>query len=764
MLHLNPPYLTHDGIVIGRDYGDPLQFWYFPGRPRIAVDDGKPAIRFLIYKDLDQVDDEEATVGFLLFDTVLALPDPEEFEKQAAAKLKQALDLDGEPRIAPLQYQSGTVKLIFLDRSSTPGEGDPPPDGGEPRDDWVTVIESSGQPSLYGENRAIFSVGLTKRATTLLMGSFDGFIPAGVVYELDYTAMQRAFRVEVDVKWEELYDYVRDYEKDRTLFWSDEVEKIVRHLESTKVIQIKSSIEGVGEEGMQGEYEEVRKTLTQFVFEKFFEPKINSQELLDGNVANNVLGFLGGLRDGGLPFEYGCSKRELHDRQNRDLEIDYTVERAVRRMIAPQAHLSLFWEDLGLTWDDVVTVVDSEAGIWETTSLRVLASATFDASNVDRIVVDVCYGAIVDGEPAPDAKTDSVVLDAQHPEGTIDNWFDPDLGNKVNYRFTVAFGPEAVVGEGVLMTSPWREASEGIVTVNALELYQERAVEFQRSALLKAEDFPEVLVHLRYTTPDGGWTYQESGLLQAEGTTTTWKPTFRIPKGAPAAVDYRMEYSRADGDVLDSGWQVTSESMVVARDPRENMFDVRILVAGDRTDLAQILVDLEYDDPEAGIHEAESFTINQDTINSSHEWAFPRAALDRTRYRYNQVVIDNDGTVTAPGWVQSDSPTLLVGKVFARTWSIVPQVTGPPLSDNGLDRIVVLIEYDDEEHDYHERSEQVFTAPAAGTPLELELQDPNRRSYTYTVRYVLATGFERKVGPLNGTDTFLVVSSIPPVG
>ncbi|HMR48574.1 MAG TPA: hypothetical protein PKE40_03990 [Arachnia sp.] len=758
MLYLNPPYVTFQGTVIGGDYSDPLQFWYFPGRPRIAVDDGKPAIRFLIYKDIAQVNDEDETVGFLFFDTVLALPDPVAFEKAAAQHLKQALQLEGTVRVAPLQYRSGTVKLIFLDRKSG---GPGPAPGEEVRDDLVTVVESAGQPSLYGENRAIFSVGLTKKATTLLLGSFDGFIPAGVIYELHYIAMQRAFGVKVEVDWEELYDYVREYQEDRFFFYSDEAEKIVRHLESTKTIRFTSAIEGIGEEGMQGEYEEVRKTLTAYVFEKFFEPKINSQELLDGNTARNVLGFLGGLRDETLPMNFGCSKRELQDRQDRSLDIDYSVTRAVERQIAPQAHLSLFWDELGLAKDDVITVVDSEKSMWETTSLRVLATAEFGDASVAQILVDVAYGPSVDGEPAPGTRIRTVVLDQEHRDETIDHWYDPAIGRTVLYRFTVAFGPRAVVGDGVLLTSPWREATTAVVPVNALELYTERSVEFQLSKLLSKDMFPEVLAHIRYTAPDGGWTFQDSRLLVVDGT-TTWKPTFRVPRGQAGVTEYRLEFVREHAAPIDSGWRTTSEPTVVALDPRENLYPVRVMVAGDRSQLEQILVDLEYTDTEAGVHESTSFFITKGSVDTAREWAFPRAALERTRYRYSQVVIDVDGNVTQPGWVQSDAPVLLVGKVFASKWKIVPQVVGPPLSENNLARIVVSIDYDDEDNDYHAHTEQTFAAPGEGAPFELELKNPNHRSYAYRVRYVLSSGFEKKVGPISRSDTFLVISSIPP--
>ena len=114
--------------------------------------------------------------------------------------------------------------------------------------------------------------------------------------------------------------------------------------------------------------------------------------------------------------------------------------------------------------------------------------------------------------------------------------------------------------------------------------------------------------------------------------------------------------------------------------------------------------------------------------------------------------------------MQSDNTTLVVGKVFAAKWSIIPELVGPPLVDNGLERIVVTIDYEDAANNYHEHFVQTMTAAGRGAVLPLELKDPTKRSYTYSIRYVFANGFEKKLGPSGGSDTFLVISSIPPGG
>lgn len=761
MLYLAPPFFEIEGVVVGRDYSDPRQYWYYPNRPRIAVDEqGRPAVRLLIYKEilqnLDATDDEVAA-GFLIFDTVLDW-EPERLKK-VAAKIKQDMDLDELPRLSPLQYRSGKVRLSFLDRKSALPGDPPPPEEDIPVSEWVSFIESSGVPSLYGENRAMFSVELTAKGTRFILGSFDGFIPAGVVYELNYVAMQRAYNVKVEADWSIVYDYIRDYEQDRFLFWNDEVEKIVEKLVEKKVIKITGSIEGVGDEGMEGEYAEVRKQLTQFVYEKFFEPKINPKELLDKDTPGAIVSLIAGVRDTGLPMQFGGSKRELHVDQLRSFEADFTTYRAVERMIAPQGHLSVFWEDLGLTKDQAVTVVDDKAEIWKIAELGIIAVARFGDDAIAHIVVDVVYGGLIDGRPAPNARTFSVVLDDRNRKGSVRNWFDPALGTSFHYRYTVAFGPDATVGSDVLMTSEWIEAigSDVAVTINPSNLIEQRSYEFQRSSLLKSDIFPQVVVRLNYTDPDTGWQYDRSKVLDAEH--PSWTAEFRVRKGAPKDAVYQAQFPHAGGTI--SQPERPASTLIMLNDPRENLVRIKLMVT-DQQNFQQAIVNLEHSDPANDIFESDTLVIAAQNVNDAHEWQFRRGPGARARYRYNFILLKTDGTVLETDWVETEAPSLLIGEKTARKWDIRPQLIGPSLAQNGVERISVALLYEDAANDYRAAKEIVFTQPGEAGGLELSLRNPALRDYVYTATYKMASGFDRKLGPISSRDSFPVISTVPP--
>ncbi|MEM8806326.1 MAG: hypothetical protein AAGF01_09905, partial [Cyanobacteria bacterium P01_G01_bin.38] len=134
----------YEGVPVVGDYHDPRQFYYYPNRPHLAVDEqGRPAIRFIAFREnLDEIeDDEDHAVGFLVFDTSLAWP--EDTLKKVARKIQDDLELDQPPRLAPLPYRDGTVRVTFLDRTTQPpgegaeGEPETPPLEAPSEEKWV---------------------------------------------------------------------------------------------------------------------------------------------------------------------------------------------------------------------------------------------------------------------------------------------------------------------------------------------------------------------------------------------------------------------------------------------------------------------------------------------------------------------------------------------------------------------------------------------------------------------------------------------------
>ena len=771
MLDLRPPWFMIDGVLVAPDSADPGQYYAFPSSPHLATDEhGRPAVRLMVYKaDLAQLPpDQEDAAGFLVLDT--SLDWPVDTLTRVARKLADQRNLADTPRLVPVPFTSGTVQFYVFDQASQlpgggpgagPGGGQGPGGNAGAVSTWVPRMLAAGVPSLYADNRAMLSATLSKPAAQTFEAAFDGFVPAGVVYDLVYVGLQPAFDITIEADWEQVYHHLFTDASAQVFFFSSDISSAVDDLIDKKVINLKATIEGVGDEGMEGQFNEVRKLLQEWVIDKFFTPVPNPDQVDDHPIESRVLDVLRDLRTIGDRVQLGFTQRKVDMSEVRTLSVDYSVARAVERRIAPQGHLSVVLADSGVPRDHVVTIVSGLDDQWRSLDFTLTAVADFGPQALQKVDVFVWYGTSPDGGPPAGADVWSATLDAQHDVVTRTAWYRPEAGTAFLYRYEAVFSSGAVVGPGVVLDSGWRKGEGARLTVIPGELYGERILDFQ-TVLLPADLFPAVLVALRYQDPDAGWVHTDSGLLQAGTGPSAVSFTFRTRSTAPQAVGYQLTYLQPGGDPVVTEWTDTMQRLVAVGDPRRNLVHVKILVAGDVSKIRRLLVEFAYDDPDNGVHEEGSLDLDSTQLTQSHEWIFHRIDPAARRYRYLQTLVDVDGVITSTGWVEEDSTALRVGVLYALRWTIRPQLIGPPLSDNNLAAVKVHLRYRDDAHQYIVEQDIALDAPGEGPSWQLELRDAGLRQYEYTVTYVTNTGVERRVGPRTGEDTFLTITSVPP--
>ena len=101
------------------DFSSKEQFYYLPNFPHIAkMEDGAPAIRMLVFReDLDTLEEgDEEAVAFLSLDVEIGWPADQVDEAASALRLEQGLSQ--KPRLTPIFYREGSVKLMLLDKST----------------------------------------------------------------------------------------------------------------------------------------------------------------------------------------------------------------------------------------------------------------------------------------------------------------------------------------------------------------------------------------------------------------------------------------------------------------------------------------------------------------------------------------------------------------------------------------------------------------------------------------------------------------------
>jgi len=201
---------------------------------------------------------------------------------------------------------------------------------------------------------------------------------------------------------------------------------------------------------------------------------------------------------------------------------------------------------------------------------------------------------------------------------------------------------------------------------------------------------------------------------------------------------------------------------VLVKDPLPENLEVRVVVGGERSQILNLIVDFKYEDLENRIFESGSIVLHPENINQPQQWSVPLKDPTQRRYWYSQTLVTTEGKVLQTGWVQDEKTTLLVGETYVKQMEVQPELVGPSLSANGVERIKLNLHYEDVLNDYQNEQQMIFAAPGKGQIWRLNLKDANRRDYTYEVVYVMATGFERRVGPQMSRDTFLLISTVPP--
>ncbi|MEM8808937.1 MAG: hypothetical protein AAGF01_23205 [Cyanobacteria bacterium P01_G01_bin.38] len=209
MLYLDAPIGPINGLMIYRDSEDPNLFHYVPERPRLAMNEGVPEFVYLKYKrditdnpDFDEETQQSLGGGFLAFTVDLGVDD-DQIDDMRRELRKFA---DGEIKLVPIQFRKGSVRLsISKDAADAP---DAPADA--PRGlNFFEEVYGSSMPSLFGFNRATFSVVLSQEAATLFEVALrSGISPIAVIYKLEFLALRPAFNVRITADYRRIYNHL----------------------------------------------------------------------------------------------------------------------------------------------------------------------------------------------------------------------------------------------------------------------------------------------------------------------------------------------------------------------------------------------------------------------------------------------------------------------------------------------------------------------------------------------------------------------------
>jgi hypothetical protein len=331
MLLLRARTATINNITFFADDSDDKQFWYLPGDIHIAEKDGKPIFSLIKYTG----DGSGQQGGYINFEVNTAI-DEAQLESAFNEYLRKLKVDPKTARKAQVPYDKGTVNFFVLDVGSANGE-----------------LISAQCPSLFGNNSAIFSAKLTPEQAVILEAAFNqAQAPAAVAYNLSFTGITPALKVEVEARFESLY---KEFDlkfganipipvETPASFWLG-FDSVIKKLQQDQKLIIKVT-ESMPSEEEAKEKEWALQFVKEEILKSFFtaslkpnddsntQAKSASDSILDSLISSGKDGEEGGK--GGLFPSASLEIKLVRIEETKSLNFNYISSKALSQSAVPQ--------------------------------------------------------------------------------------------------------------------------------------------------------------------------------------------------------------------------------------------------------------------------------------------------------------------------------------------------------------------------------------------------------------------------------------------
>ncbi|MBK5953766.1 hypothetical protein CCR92_07095 [Rhodospirillum rubrum] len=749
-------YLFEEGLMIVGDHQDKTLFYFFPVAPRLALHpDGLPAFLFLKYADDPQSlpPGVEGGGGFLAFDCDLRV-DADRLS-DAAKAVKKKRDLDQTPRLVPIDYRRGGVRLMILDLDTSPPPQPAPADGSlpvkssivaPPGQRFVERASFSATPSLFGDNRATFNVELSKRGATLVEETLDmASSLVGIVYDLTFVGLKPGFNVTLKVDWKRVQHDIDERFQASFLFASVDIESFVSELIDNRVIEFEvvRFAAGSDDAALNDRTDEAAQFVKEMITDTFFEPSLNPSGAISDRWWEQVGSFAKSMR----PTFAGYTKRDMTRIDTKSLDVSFREITAVERRILPQGHLQgLAGVLAGHPRDLFIRSVRLDDDFFKTVAVEVTVGGSFEALGFT--------GATIAFDYAGDAK--ALTFDKPNAPQSVKWFFDPPSGRSYRYRVEFFPGPDMPDGLESGFTSDWLVSNETRITLDPIRFFQPATVGFRLLDDEVLTRFPTIEIEASHENPAGGPARRKTLMLRPDQKTPSWRFLPFTP--GEAEVTTRLRFLRANGTGLEIGPLVSRSDTVLIADPQPLRLEVEIIPSVDWTSLRQIIVDLRYEDAENGLRHAGKATFTEKTDVSS-AWVIPIADADKRHYSYRVTFLAKTGAVRQWPFVSTDDERVFVTEDFLRETIVAVSSRGKSFDEAGIARIEVQFQYDPGAGQPVVTQDNTLSSRDATGEFRFTQTDPARPRYRYGVTFVGTDG-SRRFEPDRESDSTKLVFSI----
>lgn len=532
MLLLRARTATIKNITFFADDSDDNQFWYLPGDIHIAEKDGKPIFSLIKYTG----DNTGQQGGYLNFEVNTAI-DPAVLDSAFNEYLRKLKVDPKTARKAQVPYDKGTVNFFVLDVGSTNGE-----------------LISAQCPSLFGNNSAIFSAKLTPQQAVILESAFNkAQAPAAVAYNLGFTGITPALKVEVEAKFESLY---KEFDlkfganipipvETPASFWLG-FDSVIKKLQQDQKLIIKVT-ESMPSEEAAKEKEWALQFVKEEILKSFFtaslkpnddsntQAKSASDSILDSLISSNKEGEEGGK--GGLFPSASLEIKLVRIEETKSLNFNYVSSKALSQSAVPQNFIG---SDILRAKKEPPYFIEVNVNdpFYQKIDFTVLGPDGFDEYGIKAATFKISYNQqVYTAEPfiADDGKWSKVISRSRDINElfVIDSEYAFKSAATTGWEGSSSYQPRSVSASTLLNLDPG-----SVLTFNEISIFLDRKFSW--------ENYNQVIVELTYL--DDKQSRKTKKYLFNPDKTEEQTFKYRCLTEKPWKVGYKITYLLIGGD------------------------------------------------------------------------------------------------------------------------------------------------------------------------------------------------------------------------
>ncbi|MEO1402229.1 MAG: hypothetical protein AAFV72_13440 [Cyanobacteria bacterium J06635_1] len=723
-----PVFDEIDGITIFRDDTDNSRFYYLPKDLRIAEDiNKKKQFTFLRFQFPLNREGEEPGGGYIVFTTDLKAPQ-KTLDEKVLPRLRQLIRQENplstqipEPKLAPVDFTDGTVELIIM------------------RDNNFIKAINLGKPSLFSDNRASIAIELKADAATLFYEALkQGGSIGAIQYNLRFPVRLPAVTIIGEVNSHEVKEAVMEYTEQTITdgsVWGDDSREERQRTSIAETMESQSLIKLEILKGNVDLRQEDMESLRAFAF-RAMDEFIQKHFLKGGSIETEE-----DRRSQWMEF--------ISADINKNFNLNVSYRDVIYRDYNPNAQINPSF--LGGPIDDVILEIDLQNAPWYYNTLEVSVDTTLDFAKYGDIVHSV-VGHLSYDEVKPDGTRitarESVVF-------TADNHTRQEKAFKTRL---------ASVGKDTYQVEVEVHYKAGPVTKQTLAKYSTRVrdltlevpnpgvIEVTFAAQPEAFDneLKGIEVEIEYSDPRNKVPLTiESVQLNAQTPSIDYRRNIFAVWDKPYRYrwTYLLDDGQGDAQRSTTNWVASQARTVSIPTAFDQNLSVNIIASVDWSEVAQMVVDLDYEDTESDYRRATSLSFQADT-NQLLPWQVPLRNEDRRDYRYRQTLLFKNSAFRQEEWQKTHGETLIAGNAPG---GVVKLEVDPFDADIGgaVRRAIVSLTYVDETHDVVDTARFLFRD---NTPQiwSIARQDAHVSDYLYAVDYFMADGTRKQLVNQNG--------------